>query len=106
MKYGLTDIDLSKLYAVFSKYSDIENVVLYGSRAKGNYQPFSDVDITVRGNMFTRNQLYNLTRDIDDLLLPYLFDVSIFHNIKNADLFDHIQRVGITIYEKNNMKLP
>ena len=37
--------------------------------------------------------------DIDDLL-PYQFDISIFHTLANPDLIDHIQRVGITIYQK------
>jgi predicted nucleotidyltransferase len=100
MNCGLTDIELSKLHDVFSQYEDIEKVVLYGSRAKGNYKPFSDVDITLAGNTLTHNRCNRLSTDIDDLLLPYQFDISIFHTLKNPDLIDHIKRVGITIYHK------
>ena len=102
MNCGLTDIELSKLNSVFSQYEDIEKVVLYGSRVKGTYKPFSDVDITLIGNTLTHNRRNQLSTDIDDLLLPYQFDISIFHTLKNPDLIDHIKRVGITIYHKSN----
>ena len=100
MNCGLTDIELSKLRDVFSQYTDIEKVVLYGSRAKGNYKPFSDVDITLIGDTLTHNRLNKLSLDIDDLLLPYEFDISIFHTLANNDLIEHIERVGVTIYQK------
>ena len=100
MEYGLSDTALSKLQNAFSLYADIEKVVLYGSRAKGNHKPYSDVDITLTGNAITYSRLHKLSTDIDDLLLPYQFDISIFHTLTNPDLIDHIQRVGITIYQK------
>jgi len=100
MNGSLTDMELSKLHGVFSRYKDVEKVVLYGSRAKGNHKPFSDVDITLTGNMLTHRQLLKLSMDIDNLSLPYQFDISIFHTLANDNLTDHIQRVGITIYQK------
>ena len=105
MKFGLSDIALSKLQNAFSLYADIEKVVLYGSRAKGNHKPFSDVDIALTGNAITYSKLHKLSTDIDDLLLPYQFDISIFHKLTNPDLIDHIQRVGITIYQKEGSKI-
>ena len=102
MNGGLKDKELSKLRNLFSQYADIEQVVLYGSRAKGDYKPFSDVDITLMGNSFTRDQLNKLLLDIDDLLLPYQFDVSIYHTLKNDALIEHIQRVGVSIYQKES----
>jgi len=98
MNYGLTDKELDKLCNVFSQYADIKKVVLYGSRAKGNHKPFSDVDITLIGDTLRHSQRNQLSMDIDDLSLPYQFDVSIFQTLTNSDLIDHIQRVGITIY--------
>lgn len=78
----------------------IERVILYGSRAKGNYKPFSDVDITLVGGLLTHDDLSRIIIAIDDLLLPYQFDISIFHQLKNETLIDHINRRGIVIYEK------
>ena len=100
MPYGLKDIELAKLNEVFAANERIERVILYGSRAKGNYKPFSDVDIALEGAELTHNDLSRLSLAIDDLLLPYQFDISIFHTLKNEALIDHIRRMGITIYEK------
>lgn len=102
MPYGLKDIELAKLNEVFAANARIERVVLYGSRAKGNYKPFSDVDITLEGDELTHTDLNRLSLAIDDLLLPYQFDISIFRTLKNEALIDHIRRMGITIYEKKS----
>ena len=102
MPYGLKDIELAKLNEVFAANERIERVILYGSRAKGNYKPFSDVDITLEGAELTHNDLSRLSLAIDDLLLPYQFDISIFHALKNEALIDHIRRMGITIYERES----
>lgn len=36
--------------------------------------------------------------ELEELPLPYTFDVCIYHQIEDADLLEHIQRVGVTIY--------
>lgn len=101
MNYGLTDTDLQKLTMLFARNRKIERVILYGSRAKGNYKPFSDIDITLIGEGLTRSDVNRLASDIDDLLLPYQFDISIFASLKNKELIEHIERVGIGIYQNN-----
>ena len=80
MHCGLTTEDLKVLNATFAKSEHIERVVLYGSRAKGNFKPFSDVDITLFGDAITYDDLVQLKMDIDDLLLPYQFDISLFNS--------------------------
>ena len=102
MPYGLKDIELEKMCGVFASNERIERVVLYGSRAKGNYKPFSDVDITLMGEKLTHSDLNRISLAVDDLLLPYQFDISIFHTLKNEALIDHIHRIGITIYERES----
>lgn len=101
MEYGLSDIELRKLSELFARYEDIEEVILYGSRAKGNYKPFSDVDISLVGPRLTRSTLNQISLAIDDLLLPYQFDLSIFHKLTNLELKEHIQRVGISIFNRD-----
>ncbi len=100
MPYGLTDIELQKLTTLFEQQPRIERAVLYGSRAKGTFKPFSDVDITLQGEELTRRDLNHLLSAIDDLLLPYQFDLSLFHTLTNEDLIDHINRKGIVIYNR------
>ena len=55
--YGLTDNELEKLCNLFRKHEEIEQAVLYGSRAKGNFKPFSDIDITLMGDRLTYKML-------------------------------------------------
>ena len=92
MKYGLCN--------VFAKNPRIEEVILYGSRAKGTFKPFSDVDITLVGNDLSTTDIADTINSIDDLLLPYIFDVSLYHKLKSPELLDHIKRRGITIYKQ------
>ena len=103
MKYGLSDIELNKLREFYARYEDI---ILYGSRAKGNHKPFSDVDISLVGANLTRSRLNQIAFAIDDLLLPYQFDLSIFHKLTNMELVDHIRRVGISIFCKDCSQPP
>lgn len=101
MEYGLSDIELRKLRELFARFENIEEVILYGSRAKGNYKPFSDVDISLIGLRLTRSDLNQISLAIEDLLLPYQFDLSIFHKLKNPELIEHIRRVGISIFNRD-----
>jgi predicted nucleotidyltransferase len=98
MKYGLSDITLEKLNSVFVRHPEIKEVVLYGSRAKGNYREGSDIDITMKGELLTHKICGAVWLEIDDLLLPYMIDLSVFHQIKNPDLVEHIERVGKVLY--------
>ncbi len=98
--FGLSDIEIQKLMDVFYRNTAVEGVVLYGSRAKGTYKPFSDVDITLEGKNLTRHHLNDLQLQIDDLLLPYHFDISLFSKLKNESLIDHIKRRGIRIFSR------
>ena len=103
LRFGLKQDSIQKIRAVFARYPQIEKAVLYGSRAKGDYKNGSDIDLTlVGGTDLTIQVLYKIMNEIDDLLLPYTIDLSIFHNIKDADVVDHIRRVGVTFYEKED----
>lgn len=100
--YGLEQEDIDKINSVFCKYPEVNKVILYGSRAKGNYKPYSDIDLTLVGNNLTLSQQFAIETELDDLLLPYKMDLSIYHKIENQDLIDHINRVGITFYKNDN----
>ncbi|MBI4793678.1 MAG: nucleotidyltransferase domain-containing protein, partial [Deltaproteobacteria bacterium] len=86
MKYGLSDAIIARICAVFARFPAIEKAVLYGSRAKGNYKPGSDIDLTIYGENLTTSQLGDITDELDDLLLPYMIDLSIFAHLGHADL--------------------
>lgn len=101
MKFGLSDQTINKLNSVFSKYPEVEEVIIYGSRAKGNYREGSDIDITLKGEHLTDKIRSDIWLDLDDLNTPYLIDLSLFHQVKSESLKDHINRVGKVLYSKH-----
>lgn len=100
MKYGLPQSTIQKIRAVLSRYPQVEKAILYGSRAKGNYRNGSDIDLTLDGPDLSLKMIYKILDDLDELLLPYTIDLSIFNHISDPDVIEHIQRVGVTFYDK------
>ena len=100
MLYGLKKITIESINKVFSNYSEVEQVVVYGSRAKGNYKNGSDIDLTFEGEYLSLSLINKIDLELDDLMLPYTFDLSIYSHIKNLDLIDHIERVGKVFYKR------
>lgn len=100
MKYGLPESVIEKICVVLNKYPQVEKAILYGSRAKGNYKNGSDIDLTLHGNDLNHNILYRIMDEIDDLLLPYTIDLSIFNMIHDSHVIEHIQRVGVPFYKQ------
>lgn len=99
-QFGLPETTLKKLRSVFAQHESISSVLIYGSRAKGNYRPGSDIDITIKGSEIPFNELMLIQNQIDDLMLPYTVDLSLYNQLGNADLIDHIDRIGVEIYTK------
>jgi len=95
MQFGLKEKTIEQINGVFAKYPQIEQAVLYGSRAIGNYKNGSDIDITLKGSSLNLTVINRVCNELDDLLLPYTFDISIFNQISNPDLLEHIEKVGI-----------
>lgn len=100
MKFGLPADTIEKINAVFAKYPSVEKVIIYGSRAKGNYKNGSDIDLTLIGDSITNEVRRDISSDLDDLPIPYSFDLSIFSKLDHEDLKDHINRVGKVFYER------
>lgn len=92
--FGLPHNHIQLIKSVFERYPEIQRVVIYGSRAKGNYRPGSDIDLTIFAPQMSTSDLLKIEGELDDLLLPYKVDLSLYHQIDNSDLLDHIQRVG------------
>ncbi len=101
MKFGLEEKTIQQIASVLTRYPQVEKALLYGSRAKGTYKTGSDIDLTLVGDStLTLEVLYRIMDDLDDLLLPYSFDLSLFHDIEDPEVVEHIQRVGKLFYER------
>lgn len=103
MEFGLKDGVLLKLREVFSSFPKIHEVVIYGSRALGTYREGSDIDLSLKGDLSSEN-LIQIEKRIDDLMLPYIVDISIYHRLTNKNFLDHINRVGKTLYVKEKVE--
>lgn len=99
-QYGLPAYVVEQLCELFSQWPQIEAVLLYGSRAKGNFRPGSDIDLSIRGKALDLSALLAIENRIDDLLLPWTVDLSLIHEIDNASLVEHIERVGVPFYTR------
>ncbi|WP_291099684.1 MULTISPECIES: nucleotidyltransferase domain-containing protein [unclassified Flavobacterium] len=100
MEFGLKQETIDKINSVFRKHPEIDKVIIYGSRAKGNFRKGSDIDLTLIGNDLEYDLVGTIDSEIDDLNTPYLFDISIFKLLNSPSLEEHINRVGKVFYKK------
>jgi len=100
LEIGISETNLEEIRDFAMKYPNIEKIVPYGSRAKGNFRPGSDLDMVLIGDELKLKDQLSFWEDLDDSYQPYLFDVAILSHIKNESLLDHIIRVGKVIYKK------
>jgi len=105
MKFGLKENIIEQIYSVFNEFPQVEGVLIYGSRAKENYKPGSDIDLTLKGADLNLNLLNSISIKLDELFLPYLFDISIFKKIGNTELTEHINTAGKVFYERKREKV-
>jgi predicted nucleotidyltransferase len=98
--FGLKQQHIDAICTCFAEFPAIREVIIYGSRAQGNYKNGSDIDLTIIDNNLSMSGIICLENAIDDLMLPYKFDLSLKRNIANPDLIDHINRAGKIFYQK------
>jgi uncharacterized protein len=101
MIHGLDEREVSNIIKASEELPEIEEVAIFGSRAKGNFKKASDIDLAVKGKSITDSTLKRLSGRLnEEMPMPYFFDVVHYESIRNQDLIDHIDRVGIVIYKR------
>lgn len=95
----LSPAALDALAGAFAAYPEIEEVILFGSRATGRATPRSDIDLATRGLTDSR-KLGTLSLDLEDLDIPQMCDLQAYEHISHAPLKAHIDAAGIVIYRK------
>lgn len=98
MRFGLSDTTIGQIRAVLRTIPAIERAIIYGSRARGDNHTGSDVDLTLDGSGLSLKDLYRLYDELDDLLLPYHFDLSLYRDIRNPALRYNIATEGQVFY--------
>ncbi len=96
---GINDREMALMHAVFRHLTDIREVILFGSRAKGVHVPQSDIDLALVG-VVDDLRAEVVAEALDLLPMPYHFDVKPYEGIRYRPLLEHIKRVGVTIYRQ------
>ncbi|RLD92063.1 MAG: nucleotidyltransferase domain-containing protein [Bacteroidetes bacterium] len=105
-KYGILETDMINIISILSTNPKTKKVVLFGSRAIDNFGPGSDIDISWLGDDLGFDDVIEAGLAYDKLFLPYKLDLVIYHQIKEKALTEHIERVGIVLYEKQVVTKP
>lgn len=99
--FGLTARDLETITTILNSFSDVREVYIFGSRAKGTDKPGSDIDLAVMNEGVGLNTIMNIKSALTESTLPYNTDVVNYPTLENSDLKEHIDRVGKLIYKKD-----
>jgi uncharacterized protein len=101
MNHGLKQRDMDSMLTAFGQFQEIEQVIVFGSRAKGSHKNGSDVDLAIKGKNVTARTITSLKTILEeDLPIPFFFDIVHYEKIKSKNLTDHIDRVGKVLYAK------
>jgi len=102
MKFGLSNKAEKILKKLFTSFSEVDEVIFFGSRVMGNYKKGSDVDIALKGKKINLDIHAKIKYELDEILpLPYFFDVVNYDDIESLELIEHIDKFGVLFYKKN-----
>ena len=102
--YGLTDKSYKELLGILSSIPEIEEVLIYGSRARGDFCRASDVDLSIKGKNVVRHTLAVLNDKLYESHIPQIFDTHIYSDIKNPEFKNNVDKDGKVIYRKDTLK--
>ena len=94
------DSDLNAIINVVASVDNVQRAVVYGSRAKGNYRPNSDIDIMLFGDSLTFSDIATVADRLDDLLLPWQIDITARNRVFNSDFIEQVDRYGKVIFNR------
>ena len=97
-KFGLPQHVFDEIVAAIKKYPEIKSAKIFGSRAKGDFSRYSDVDIAVFADCI-RDLSADIRYDLEDLNIIYNCDILHYEKVVNSEIKSHIDRVGIEILD-------
>lgn len=101
--FGLTEDIRNSLCRIFEKANAVDEVLIFGSRAKGTYTSGSDIDIVLKGKDVTFDTILTVMSAIENLELLYRTDVLNYNTIQDKDVLDHIDRIGQTLWKRHSV---
>lgn len=93
--YGLTERDMKTIQDIFKRYSDITQVRLFGSRAKGNYKQGSDIDLVLMDTGVSSKVMSDIAFEFEESSLPYMVDLVNYPTLKHKNLLSILIELGL-----------
>lgn len=91
---GISEPHSTQILALFKNLPLGTKVILFGSRAKGNFREGSDIDIALQGSQIDLNSRGEILKNYEDLNLPWKLDIAIYSLIEDPEIKGHIDLVG------------
>lgn len=98
-EYGLSEAIMEDLRRVFGRFPEIERVLVYGSRGRGDFKPHSDIDLAIIAPTMSRQRFTELWSELEDLPIVFRLDVVHWDSMGNPRLRERILREGRVIYQ-------
>lgn len=99
--FGISPKSFALIVEVLKRYNEVESAIIFGSRAKGNFQNGSDIDIALVGKNVTSEIVFDITSILNERIpIPYRVDVVNYNSITSNELKEHIDKVGKEFYRK------
>lgn len=102
--YGLSERSYKELLDIVASIPQIEEAVIYGSRARGDFWPSSDIDLSLKGHGLSRRNLRELNDKLYESHIPYFFDTNIYSEIRDQHFKNNIDSDGRVIYQNRGIK--
>lgn len=93
MKFGLKDRYYEELKALYFLYPNIDEIIIFGSRARGDYKEKSDIDIAIKGNL-TKLEIAMIRDYLEESRIPYMVDVVEYSKIVDKNFKEEIDKEG------------
>lgn len=98
LPHGISQTVWNQIAAVLAAQPKITRVRLFGSRAKGQFRPASDIDLCIDAEGLSLSEKFALDHALDELLLPWKVDLVVWQMIDHTPLREHIERMGVAIH--------
>lgn len=95
MKFGLKERELDEIKALYYLFPEIDEIVIFGSRARGDYNKVSDIDIAIKGDV--DKIMYKIRDYFEESSIIYTVDVVNYISISNQNFKENIDSEGIIV---------
>ncbi|WP_373988268.1 nucleotidyltransferase domain-containing protein [Duganella sp. BuS-21] len=92
---------VAAIATVLASFPQVEQAILHGSRARGDFRLGSDIDLCLDGNGLSLSLLFKIEHALDKLLLPYKIDLAVRDQIDNPELLAQIEQLGASFYRRS-----